>query len=125
MAKVGAMGVVRVARARGTSIDRQRRQCGQGQTGQWEGVGHNHDGTKSAAHVHNNRHNQDERGRGLQPTAHIRSGSMLPDLSSEMEHSDVYCACLEGMGHGGGRNGEGVGGWHGHDTERGHGGCDG
>ena len=50
---------------------------------------------------------------------------MLPDLSSKAQHCKMYCARLVGLVNGGGRAEEGVGGWYGHDTERGHGGCDG
>ena len=50
---------------------------------------------------------------------------MLPDLSCEMEHSELYCACLEGMTQEEVQDRVVVGGRHEHDTERSHGGCDG
>ena len=50
---------------------------------------------------------------------------MLPDLSCEKEHSELYCACLEGMTQEEVRDRVVVGGRHEHDTERSHGGCDG
>ena len=115
------MGEVRVARARGTSIDRLWRQCSRGRTGCWGGWGSTTRTQKCGAGAQR-RHAYDERERGQQATAHIRSRSMLLDLACVRHH--LHCACLEGRGQG--KLGWG-GGWRRkeHDTGWGHGGCDG
>ena len=71
------------------------------------------------------RHSQVESEREERSTVHSRSGSMLPDLSSKAGHCNMNCVCLVGLVNGGGQAEEGVAGRYGHDTERGHGGCDG